>query len=490
MASPDGQTTLSSATCSKPLLLELPEEVLEHILFGVSGAEEGFLGDHSTAWERRKELESARAVMLTCKRLVPAATRALYFSPDFYTNFHDAHRSSKCYERSLHRASLFLQNLFDKPELAAMIRNLTDLPMLAAALPTAREISSTASATDRSLAQDVYQCQVLQLATAATSVGVLLTDPENASKVGAVLATRRLSHLRVAYECKMRAPISTFAAFLEAMRSNGDGNAPVFPALQICMSFDGFSERPRRHIDRARVLNYEVIDLDISIEWIDIDQAAYFLPSDIAKLARLRYHLPFELEREPDLDYDLDGFNFDAARLEQRVKHNAIKAFAIESDITYEQEVPFDYYWEPWQYEVPTIDYPLALFGLFPSLEELTLSHGGKMTVEKLELLADTSPNLKVLRLPLTYWTPEQDLHKGDSGETCPFEMQLMATLDRLDSLKVANLGLLPSHSKSPGKAFRRWAKKRKLKVVINWCYDEDALSTGEEFSGNDSSSA
>ena len=60
------------------------------------------------------------------------------------------------------------------------------------------------------------------------------------------------------------------------------------------------------------------------------------------------------------------------------------------------------------------------------------------MTVEKLELLADTSPNLKVLRLPLTYWTPEQDLHKGDSGEPCPFEMQLMATLDRLDSLESA----------------------------------------------------
>jgi hypothetical protein len=58
MASPDGQTTLSSATCSKPLLLELPEEVLEHILFGVSGAEEGFLGDHSTAWERRSTSQS------------------------------------------------------------------------------------------------------------------------------------------------------------------------------------------------------------------------------------------------------------------------------------------------------------------------------------------------------------------------------------------------------------------------------------------------
>jgi hypothetical protein len=233
-----------------------------------------------------------------------------------------------------------------------------------------------------------------------------------------------------------------------------------------------------------------VFDLEIAIAWVDIDQAAYFLPSDVAKLARLRCHLPFELERDPDLDYDLDGFNFDATRLEQRIKHNAIKVFAIESDITYEQEVPIDYYWEPEQYEVPTINYPLALFGLFPSLEELTLSHGGEMTVEKLELLADTSPNLKVLQLPDTYWTPDQSLHEGDSGELCPFDVQLMATLDRLNSLEVANLGLLPSHSKSPGKAFRRWAKKRKLKVIVNWCYDENDPDTREEFSGNDSSSA
>ena len=425
--------------------------------------------------------------MLTCKRLLPTTTWALYFAPEININWRDARRSSKYYERSSYRASLFRQSLVDKPELAAMIRNLTNLPMLVVALPTMRETSSTDPATHRFLVQDEYQRHILRLATAATSVGVLLTDLKDASKVGAVLATRRLSHLRVAYESKMKAPIAAFAAFLEGLRSNGDSNAPKFPALQVCKTFDGCSKRPRRHIDRTRDLNYEVIR---AIEWVDIDQAAYFLPSDVAKLARLRYHLPFGLERDPDLDYNLDGFNFDATRLKQRVKNNVIEKFPIESDVLYEQEVPFDYYWEPEQYEVPTINYTPALFGLFPSLEELTLTHGGKMTVEKLELLADSSPNLKVLQLPLTYWTPEQNLHKGDFGETCPFEMHLMATLDRLDSLEFADLGILPSHSKSPGKAFRRWAKKRKPEVSVDRCCDEAGLSTGEKFSWNDSSSA
>ena len=280
--------------------------------------------------------------MLTCKRLVPAATRAHYFSPQISGSLQLSRPPD---ERVRYRAGLFRQSLLDKPELAAMIRNLTNLPTLVAALPPSRNIARTASAIAHFVVQDEYQRQVLQLATAATSIGVVLTNSEDAFKVGAVLANRRLSHLRVAYISSMSAPISAFAAFLEGLCSNGDGKAPKFPALQICMSFDGVSRRPRRHIDRARHLNYEVFDLEIAIEWVDVDQAAYFLPSDVAKLARLRYHLPFELERDPDLDYDLDGFNFDATRLAQRVKHNVIKKFAIESDVSYEQEVPLDYYW-------------------------------------------------------------------------------------------------------------------------------------------------
>lgn len=58
MPSSDGQTSLSSATCSKPLLLELPEEVLEHILLDVGGAEEGFLDSGvPTPWERRSTFQ-------------------------------------------------------------------------------------------------------------------------------------------------------------------------------------------------------------------------------------------------------------------------------------------------------------------------------------------------------------------------------------------------------------------------------------------------
>ena len=58
MASPDGQTTLSSATCSKPLLLELPEEVLEHILLDVAGDKDGFLdSDLPTPCKRRSTLQ-------------------------------------------------------------------------------------------------------------------------------------------------------------------------------------------------------------------------------------------------------------------------------------------------------------------------------------------------------------------------------------------------------------------------------------------------
>lgn len=134
--------------------------------------------------------------MLTCKRLLPAATRALYFSPEFSFDSYPERRTDKHRKQWVYRASLFRQDLLDKPELAAMIRNLTNLPMLVVALPTTRENSSTASTTYRSLAN--YQRRVLRLATAAKSVGVVLTDVEHAPRVSAVLATRQLSHLRVA----------------------------------------------------------------------------------------------------------------------------------------------------------------------------------------------------------------------------------------------------------------------------------------------------
>lgn len=426
--------------------------------------------------------------MLTCKRLLPAATRALYFPPEFSFNSYPECRTDKHRKQWVYRASLFRQTLLDKPELTAMIRNLTNLPMLVVALPTTRENSSTASATYRSLVQDKYQRQVLRLATAAKSVGVVLTDVEHAPRVGAVLATRQLSHLRVAYRSNVEAPIAAFAAFLKGLRSNSDGNTPRFPALQICTPFNGYSGRPRPHIDRARKLKYEVIDLEIAVEWVDIARAAYVLPRHVAKLEKLRYHLPFEPEADPDLGFEFDGFYFDATKLEWRVKHNAIKAFAIECDAKYEQEVPFEYYWEPEQYKVMTIKYLLALFRLFPSLEELVLSHGGEMTIEKLELLADTSPNLKILRLPDTFWEGDLDLVEHEPGQLCPFEAQLSATLERFDSLEFVELGVLPSECESPGKAFRHWEKQRKLEVAVGWC-SADPFFDGE-LSDDDSSSA
>lgn len=57
MASSDGHLSLLRATGTKPLLLELPEEVLELILLDVGGAEEGFLGDHPRLWERRRTFQ-------------------------------------------------------------------------------------------------------------------------------------------------------------------------------------------------------------------------------------------------------------------------------------------------------------------------------------------------------------------------------------------------------------------------------------------------
>lgn len=57
-----------------------------------------------------------------------------------------------------------------------------------------------------------------------------------------------------------------------------------------------------------------------------------------------------------------------------------------------------------------------------------------------------------------------------EPGQLCPFEAQLAATLERFDSLEFVELGVLPSECGSPGKAFRRWEKQRKLEVTVGWC--------------------
>lgn len=394
--------------------------------------------------------ESVQSVMLTCKRLVPAATRALYFSPQVSTSVHP---DRAALERSRYRAWLFRQSLLDKPELAAMIRNLTNLPKLLVALPTTREISSTASAIAESVARKEYQRQVLQLATAATSVGVLLTDPEDASKVGTILATRRLSHVRIAYLSSMIAPIPAFAAFLKGLHSDGAGGAPEFSALEICMSVDEESSRVMSFINQARDLNrevtdlnYEVTDLGFRIERHDINEAALFLPSDVTKLARLRYEILLKLR----------SFEFVATTLEQRVQHNVITEFAINnSGQEWDEDMGRDQYSDPDEHDFSTIQYPLALFRLFPSLEQLVLSHGVNMMIEKLELLATSSPSLKVLRLPFTLWDVDAaDLVEIEHGGLCLFETQLLATLDRLVCLERVELGVLPFSANRPVTAF------------------------------------
>lgn len=57
MANSDGHPSFPRATGTKPLLLELPEEVLKHILLDVGGAKEGFLGDHPKPWERKSTIQ-------------------------------------------------------------------------------------------------------------------------------------------------------------------------------------------------------------------------------------------------------------------------------------------------------------------------------------------------------------------------------------------------------------------------------------------------
>ena len=412
------------------------------------------------------ELDTVQSVLLTCKRLVPAATRALYFSPQIPVCLPPRPAtlgSPATLERIRYRAWLFRQSLLDKPELAAMIRNLTNLPTLVAALPPSRNIARTASAIAHSVGQNEYQRQVLQLATAATSVGVVLTDPKDAFDVGAVLATRRLSHLRVAYLSSMHAPISAFAALIEGLRSGGDGGVPEFSALQVCMSVDQKYGRYRSYIARARDLNYKVTDLELNIENEDIDEAALFLPSDVTKLARLRYKLLF----------DLESFDFATTTLEQRVKHNVVTEFTIISGKLWHYDVYQDQYSDPDRDNFATILYPLALFRLFPGLEQLLLSHGTAITIEKLELLAATSPSLKVLRLPLTFWDVDAaDLVELECGGLCLFETRLLATLDRLVSLEWVDLGILPFSTNRPAKAFRRWATGRGIRLTASWCMD------------------
>ncbi|GAA5990528.1 hypothetical protein JCM10908_003115 [Rhodotorula pacifica] len=453
-------------------LLKLPDEVLSLILEHVATTPNGFsspMGSLQRTWD----LEPVRSAMLTCRKLVPAATRALFSMPEFCFFRTPEQRLS---ERVAYRAWLFRKLLADKPERAAMIRNLANLPTLIFLL--SKKVSRRVSAIARSVPPREYQRDILELAVATPSLGVLLLDPEDAQKVGRTVAGRQLSYFRITFGRRMDQPVAAFSAFLNGWRERAS-TTPSFATLRIGMGMDENHDRRDSLIDEAQPLLYKVRDLELGIEIVDLNKAASFLPSDgIAGLARLRYGL---------MTTPIASVDFDVAPLKERIDNNqnAIVDFAVASNEPYEDPVYLESYADPRADHIHTITYPPDFFRLFPAVERLVLMYGGNMTIKKLDVLADCSPRIKSLRLPFTFWTiPASDL-VGTPGSLTVFEAQLVATLDRFEHLKRVHLGIFPFQRSQPRKALRKWARRRGIRFRVSLCFVEGESDINSEFSSD-----
>ncbi|GAA5872481.1 hypothetical protein JCM8547_006927 [Rhodosporidiobolus lusitaniae] len=94
--------------------------------------------------------------------------------------------------------------------------------------------------------------------------------------------------------------------------------------------------------------------------------------------------------------------------------------------------------------------FPLAGFSHLPNLETFRLTFTSSMTLEKLSLLANSSPALSFIDLSGSIWTtPRGDflLRSSSSPGTAPaapVETQLTDILNRLPALKRVNFGVFP----------------------------------------------
>ncbi|GAA6033349.1 hypothetical protein JCM8097_006705 [Rhodosporidiobolus ruineniae] len=378
----------SNSLPAKSVILSFPEEFLDQIC-------------EEMARLKKDSITALSAWIRTCRTFVSSGERALYPNPI----------RSPAQLSTVSRAQAFLRTLDDRPDLGDRVRNLQHLAHateylddLAPAFQQYQQYGRAAFDAFR------WQRDVVECSREVEHVSVYLWLQGDAEDMGRALsAVSRLQKLVVLFaQWDYTSYGRVFCTFLQVY---GAERASVLrvPAVQLILQGSQFSAI----MDDTSTKPFSTTHLCVDFDETDISVIEYLLPDDTTSIKSLKVTLA--LIADPSDVYTF----FDALC--------CVGLASLES-LVY---MPSD--------AATGSLFPESAFSSYPHLRELTLKHGAGMTLHKLHLLVETSPNLKYLNLNGTTWSISPLCASSPSLDT-----QVRRSLARLPRLRRAILGYYP----------------------------------------------
>ncbi|GAA6033372.1 hypothetical protein JCM8097_006718 [Rhodosporidiobolus ruineniae] len=372
---------MSSATPVGPqsLVVSFPKELLDQICEEVASG-----GKDATS--------TLRSWILTCRRFVSSGERVLYRTP---------FRSS-AQRSSAHSVFTLLRTLETRPDLAAHVQ---DLEQLSLAIKTRVDKLGQDKAKGRKVL--VWQHIIVQLCPQVTKLGICVTKVELKPLGIALAAATDLEKLVVRFpEWPIHSQGGLIIRLIDEVDIHMGGKRFSPPFLHFVLSREDWQEWTLLLMGRFGA------SLDTTFLRVDAGDngvlcALEFFPGGIDKIRQLCLtSKQDDTDDLPELFEELGGERLLTLR-----------------SFTYRrlQLAPGE-----------LTAFPLGAFSAFPSIQKLSLRDGVDMSIDKLELLVNSSPLLVRLNLQGTVWDPS----------TSP--STVLSLLDRLPNLKYARLGQKP----------------------------------------------
>ncbi|POY72044.1 hypothetical protein BMF94_4914 [Rhodotorula taiwanensis] len=469
---------LATHPCS---LTSLPHELLEMILSHLHPGENRVYTSAET-----DALHGLLATMQTCRALHAAGRAVLYAVPPIRESA-PPRLNEVQFKGNLRRAANRLVETLKRDEVASRsVKDLWDLRTLVGGFHDIKGISPT-----QRLAliyhQDALNMQAtcLRICTILQKVSLALADRKHAEKTGKALAGLvHLKHL----ELYVQHPPSTtaaprlgsdlFEACLAGLAVGAIGRAPL-DGLHLDGDIHDCAKSP---CNVGQSVCGRAKELFLNLSYAPYANALDCYLSGLLGGAGGNTLSGLALTTFVPADSSVSGYDFFGTLMYYLADH---RLTAFEIDATNEVQPPrtgADYSeFSALNRTYRRVTYPDTLFGFFPCIEELRLTKGRAMTLQKLNRLVETSPDLRVLDLAETMWTIDPpELLISVPGSLSTYEIHLTQILDKLPKLRKINLGVWPFAAGSgwffdfdipPERAgLSQWAAERGVVVKVEGC--------------------
>ncbi|GAA5927619.1 hypothetical protein JCM10213_003519 [Rhodosporidiobolus nylandii] len=418
---------MSVAVSDQPCrITTLPKELLDEVLEHVAGFGDYYAVSTFHAWTR------------TCRPFVASGRRALFREPFRHSEL----------SRDQERAQQLLTTLQESSYLAKLVRNLESL-----AHATLSHGSADPFGGNR-------HDKMLSLSNLAVKVGIFVRSPEHAKALGQALASHdQMRCLTFAF----RPGVVEYRAVKYFLRSLPEQQRQLlFLSITLALPF--------RHTSPPKPLPFTAKQLELNALTLGGERMADWLPSNLSRLRTLAMSST-KRHSEPRI-----------APLFSRLAGNHLTSFTYRGRESSARLNDVDDY----EREVQGTAFPLTAFSSFPRLRFLALRSGRLMSLDKLCLLATSSPSLRTLDLGDTFWTfteddflldedkPEHTLSSGESA--------LLDVLSTMRRLRIVHLGNLPiDEDIRPSLELEYVCRDRGIEVDWVGCYQGSESESSEE---------